>query len=100
MTKAHLYMIDVQSPDTKGGAAAFAKEQAKISMAVKRRIKKALEKNDLSEEFAFAEKRVSNLSSCFQVYASHRAAKVLKEVEGVKRVNQMIFSAYALSVNL
>jgi len=100
MTKAHLYMIDVKSPDPTVGAAVFKKEQKKINLAVKRGIKKTLEKNGLSEEFAFAEKRVSNLSRCFQVYASHRAAKVLREVAGITRVDQMIFSAYALSINL
>ena len=96
MTKAHLYMINIKSADATVAVDDFIKAQTKITLAVKRGIKKALQEEGLSKEFAFADKKVSNLSRCFQVYATPRAAKVLKKsVPGITKVEPRIFSGGA-----
>lgn len=100
MTRAHLYTVDLKSADTATASTAFAQAQKKITTSVKRSIKKVLEENDLAGEFAFVDKKVSNLSRSFQIYASPRAAKVLQnDVPGIKNVRQLTSSSLPLSIN-
>ena len=101
MTKTHLYLVNIKSADATAAVDAFTAEQQKITKAIKRAVQKELAKKGLSREFSYAEKKVSNLSRCFQVYATRRAADTLrKEVPGILDVRRLYTSAYALSKNI
>ena len=94
--QARLYHLNVDSANVRASTDDFIAEQTKITTGVKHGIRDTLKKSGLSAEFAFADKKVSDIARTFQFYATPRALEKIKQVPGVANVERATASMHPL----